>query len=179
MPKKRSGSAETVSLKKRVKTEEPEPTPQPPKSDAERFAELEDELFGPEPPTEARASELSRAMFGDLDVVPPAAVMFEMRAACQGKDLVHEMMVRRHGQPRWLSRPFWVWLDTTKSTELQKFEHSARLCNWASDEMELTIATFSSMRFRKNPKVEELRQFLDSLPEEMPAVPPLKPVSGW
>ena len=102
-----------------------------------------------------------------------------LRIAQEEIRLSRNSITQEESKDRRAQTNFWVWLDTTKSTELQKFEHSARLCNWASDEMELTIATFSSMRFRKNPKVEELRQFLDSLPEEMPAVPPLKPVSGW
>ena len=71
LSKKRPGLAEPIPLDKRVKrAEEPKPTPQAPKSDAERFAELEGELFGPEPPTEPRASELSKQMFEHLGKEP-------------------------------------------------------------------------------------------------------------
>ncbi|KAG9202061.1 hypothetical protein G6514_004729 [Epicoccum nigrum] len=107
LPKKIPSLAEPIPLEKRVKrTEEPEPTPQAHKSDAEQFAELEDELFGHNAPTEARASELSEQMFGHLSQVPPAAVIFKMRDAYLDKTSLHRRMVDKDSTTKWCSIPY-------------------------------------------------------------------------
>lgn len=160
---------------KRTEGPEPEPTPQAPKPDAERFAELEDELFGPEPPTEARASELSEQMFGHYSQVPPADVMFEMRAVYLDTESFHRMMVDHHEKPRWLSPPFYLWMDSLKSKEELEFEDFVRTCNTTTEEIEAASARIASFRPQPIPRVEAIRNSLASNPVIMSrpfAIPP-------
>ena len=124
-------------------------------------------MIRPEPPTEARASELSKQMFGHLSKVPPAEVILKMRNIYLDKESLHQRMVDKGASPKWCSYPYISWMDSLKTAEEREFEDFTRALHSGTTEIEAGVARIRSMSPQPDPVLEQARNTWNTVPVTM------------
>ena len=124
-------------------------------------------MIRPEPPTEARASELSKQMFGHLSKVPPAEVILKMRNIYLDKESLHQRMVDKGASPKWCSYPYMSWMDSLKTVEEREFKDFARALHSRTRDIEAGVARIRSIRPQLDLVLEQARNTWNTVPVTM------------